>query len=431
VAVGNSNAGAPFFAGEIRMARYHPDGSLDTSFGAGGLVTTDFGGAEFPLAVALLPDGRIAVAGWRASGPLSQDLMVVLYESDGSLSPGFGNGGLVLTLFSPGGAPFGFDEAAAAVLVQPDGRIVAVGSAVTPAGWRVVALARYEIDGSLDASFGDGGKVIDPVSITEQGLAAALQPDGRIVVAGTRSGGMLVQRYLPDGSPDPGFGTAGSGTVAFAGSARGVVLQPDGGIVLAGVTETATGSGASADFALVRYTAGGILDTSFGTAGRVTTDFFGLQDEGHVVALQPDGRIVVAGVATDPQVSFGRFALARYLINAPPVLTGVSVSQPVLWPPNHKMTDVSVFYQVTDDQGPAPRCALRVTSDEPVNGTGDGDTAPDWQVLDAHRVLLRAERAGQGDGRVYTVAITCTDSAGASAQKAVTVRVPLNQGRKP
>src|SRR5205807_242750 len=102
-----------------------------------------------------------------------------------------------------------------------------------------------------------------------------------------------------------------------------------------------------------------------------------------------------------------------------------------LWPPNHKMVDVTVNYGASDQCTPgAVTCTLSVSSNEPVNGTGDGDTAPDWEIVDAHRVRLRAERAGTGNGRVYTIYITCTNSAGNSSTKAVAVSVPKSQGGK-
>jgi hypothetical protein len=113
----------------------------------------------------------------------------------------------------------------------------------------------------------------------------------------------------------------------------------------------------------------------------------------------------------------------------PPVITNAWVSKTLLWPPNHKMVKVTVYYQDSDNCDPSPDCTLTVTSNEPVNGRGDGNTKPDWQVLDAHHVLLRAERSGQGNGRTYTITITCTDQSGNSASVDVTVLVPHDRGK--
>jgi glycosidase len=107
----------------------------------------------------------------------------------------------------------------------------------------------------------------------------------------------------------------------------------------------------------------------------------------------------------------------------PPIITGESANPSTLAPPNHAMRDVTVSYNTADNCGPAS-CTLSVTSNEPVNGADDGDTAPDWQILNEHHVRLRAERAGGGSGRVYTITITCTDGAGNQASRSVTVSVP-------
>jgi hypothetical protein len=108
------------------------------------------------------------------------------------------------------------------------------------------------------------------------------------------------------------------------------------------------------------------------------------------------------------------------------VIGGISVDKPVLWPPNHKMVDVTVNYTVTDNCG-TDACVLSVSSNEPINGTGDGDMSPDWVIVDTHHVQLRAERAGNGTGRIYTIAITCSDSAGNSTVRTVIVTVPHDQ----
>jgi subtilisin-like proprotein convertase family protein len=112
-----------------------------------------------------------------------------------------------------------------------------------------------------------------------------------------------------------------------------------------------------------------------------------------------------------------------------PVITGVSASPSSLWPPEHQMKNVTVSYTAADNcsASAAISCALSVASNEPLNGTGDGDTSPDWQVVDPHHVKLRAERAGTGNGRIYTVTITCTDQAGRSSSQTVNVTVPHSQ----
>jgi predicted extracellular nuclease len=112
----------------------------------------------------------------------------------------------------------------------------------------------------------------------------------------------------------------------------------------------------------------------------------------------------------------------------PPVVSPVSPSPSILWPPNHQFITVRLGYSATDNSG-AVACSVGVLSNEPVNGTGDGDTSPDWQVIDGRTVQLRAERAGGGSGRIYTVAVTCRDVSGNTATKSTTVNVPKNKGK--
>jgi hypothetical protein len=109
----------------------------------------------------------------------------------------------------------------------------------------------------------------------------------------------------------------------------------------------------------------------------------------------------------------------------PPVVSAATVDTPTLWPPNHQMVPITVNYTATDNC--TVNCVLTVTSNEPINGLGDGDTAPDWQVIDAHHLLLRSERSGKGSGRIYTITVTCTDPAGNQVVRTVTVSVPHSQ----
>jgi hypothetical protein len=113
----------------------------------------------------------------------------------------------------------------------------------------------------------------------------------------------------------------------------------------------------------------------------------------------------------------------------PPTIGSVALDPPVLWPPNHKMVDVSAQYVVTDncDATPAVACTLHVVSNEPVSSPGSGNTAPDWQVISPWQLRLRAERRGAGTGRVYSVTIACTDQSGNSATRTAAVTVPISR----
>ncbi len=130
---------------------------------------------------------------------------------------------------------------------------------------------------------------------------------------------------------------------------------------------------------------------------------------------------------TDPRGATSQAtATVTVVDDTPPAVSAASATPNSMWPANHQMFDVAVSYTASDNCGPVTS-VLTVTSNEPVNGTGDGDTAPDWQVLDAHHVRLRAERAGGGGGRVYTINVTTTDGAGNQTIRTTTVSIPKSQ----
>ncbi|MEV6977549.1 calcium-binding protein [Kitasatospora sp. NPDC093806] len=265
-------------------------GDLDTTFGTGGRVTTDFGGggADEARGVVVQSDGKIVVAGYAGA---TDDFALARYNPDGSLDTGFGTGGKVTTDFAGGS-----DEARGLAL-QGDGKIVAVGRSEVPeggVGW--FSLARYNSDGSLDTGFGSGGKAVVDFGTggADDAFGVAVQGDGKVVAAGLTGGDFALARLNADGSPDNGFGPGGKVTTDFDGgadAARAVAVQGDGRIVAAGYTGGNTGN---YDFALARYTATGALDTGFSSDGKVTTTFGGVEFA-HALALQPDGKIVAAG----------------------------------------------------------------------------------------------------------------------------------------
>jgi uncharacterized delta-60 repeat protein len=294
VAAGYTNAAGYRFV----VVRYNADGSLDTSFDGDGMLTTGFGTSEgVGHDVAVQPDGKIVVAGYAYSGS-SNDFAVVRYNADGSLDASFGVGGRVITDFGSTG-DHGYSLA-----LQRDGKIVVAGGTGVSGAYSF-ALARYNPDGSLDSSFDGDGRVTTAIGSSSVGYGVALQPDGKIVVvgeSGTGNYGFAVARYNPDGSLDTSFDGDGWVTTAVDSPSRGrrVALQPDGKIVVAGETGSS-----SYNFALVRYNSDGSLDPSFDGDGQVTTAV-GASSRSYGVALQSDGKIVVAGS------SDGDFAVVRY-----------------------------------------------------------------------------------------------------------------------
>ncbi len=359
VVAGNSST-LDFSDTDFALARYNPDGGLDATFGGGGTVLSDFGSSiDAAFDVVIQSDGKVV-----AAGTSSRDFAVARYRSDGSLDSTFGNGGLVTTDFGS------FDQATALTL-QPDGKLVAVGVsvgdftlarynsdgsldtsfgsggkvltdfgsfdqafdvAVTTGGKIVVggrtggdfALAQYEANGSLDASFGSGGKVTTNFGGTDQAFAIALDSAGRITAAGTASYDFALARYNSDGSSDASFGSSGTVTPDFSfgsvDTAFGVVVQSDGRITAGGGTGAAAGS----SFALARYTSNGSLDLDFGSGGTVTTTFGHARNNANDIALQADGKVVAAG-GTAELASPTDFALARYLGTPTTITVAVDV----------------------------------------------------------------------------------------------------------
>jgi uncharacterized delta-60 repeat protein len=304
---GNGNGNSDDFA----VARYNPNGSLDTSFDTDGKTTTDMG---FPVAsgagdVAAQADGRIVVAGYAFNG-FNDDFAILRYNADGTRDQTFGSGGKVLTDIST----FAQGERAKAIAIQADGKIVAAGQTVLGGTGSDFALVRYNADGSRDQSFdGDGIVTTDLVNNSyDLANAVAVQPDGKIVAVGVSAINgnfdFALARYNPDGSLDTTFDGDGKVTTVFSQSsdnAYAVVIQTDGRIVVAGNVSNGT-----SDFALARYNADGSLDTSFDADGKVSTDIAGTNDGAASLALQADGRIVAAGGVVFSGA--GDYALVRY-----------------------------------------------------------------------------------------------------------------------
>lgn len=276
-------------------------GTLDATFGNFGKVTTDVGLASYDeaYAMALQPDGSIVVAGTSGYGG-TQDFVAVRYLSDGTLDPSFGNGGKALLSIDFG------DDIARALALQPDGKVLLGGYSYTSNGIGF-ALARLNTDGSADASFGAGGFIttVLPGDIASQARAIALQQDGRIVLAGGGTEGFAVMRYMDDGQPDTTFGAAGLVTIDFSDGndqATALALQPDGKILLAGYA-----SGLVEDsVALARLLPDGSLDASFGSGGVLRVTYPTLPSIANGLHLMTDGRFLVSGFANSSGI-VGRF----------------------------------------------------------------------------------------------------------------------------
>ena len=305
MAVGESLGSSP----DVVVARFTSSGGLDSSFGSGGVAHGPSIGGSVGRGVAIQSDGKIVVVGSAtdSSGNFTQGLVVERYNSNGSLDTGFGSQGLVREL---GGSSAGQGNA---VAVQPDGKILATGAAVAAGSNGTlprVAVVRLNGNGSLDGSFRGGGVDVLDLGAFSYALAVALQPNGAIVIAGSQAPGLqvpnaLIARLTPAGALDTSF----AGTGAFAhqyavGAANSafnaVAIQPNGEIVAAGA---ATAGNTGADTFVVRFTASGAQDGSFGSGGVAYTPSAnnfsgggGAVPGGYGMRLAPNGDLVVAGV---------------------------------------------------------------------------------------------------------------------------------------
>ncbi len=281
-------------ADDLLLVRLTATGELDTSFGEDGIVTTTLLNGGELYAGALQPDGKIVVVGSVMDG-VSYKLLVARYSRFGLLDTSFGGGaGYVASSLS--GYLFSYLQD---VVIQEDGKIAAAGYGELPGDAQAV-LARYLDDGSPDPDFGASGLVTPEVDDNSAFRSLALQPDGSLVAAGFSevmfsSQSFLTARFTSAGDLDPGYGGDGivTTTINTRGEAESVVLQPDGKILAGGVS----GVG-NYYFTLARYLDDGSLDPGFNATGVVTAAFgdaSATTDEGNALALEPDGKIVLAG----------------------------------------------------------------------------------------------------------------------------------------
>lgn len=290
------------------------DGDLNPGFGTTGIVTTDFsGGNDAFLDIAADLQGKIVVAGLATSSGTGSDFALARFDEKGNLDPTFGNGGKVTTDF------FGSTDRAQGLAIQLDGKMVLAGLA-TNAGNTLFGFARYELNGNLDLTFGNSGKVTVDLGATEEALGLALQQeDGKIVAAGysgpANNTDFTLVRLDSDGKLDPSFGSGGIvKTDFFQQNDRAIDLVLDGKDRIV-VTGFASKSATDLNFAIVRLTSDGSVDPSFGNDGKVTTDFNGRADVAQAIAFQSNDKIVVGGAATDSTGAALNWAVVRYTKN--------------------------------------------------------------------------------------------------------------------
>jgi uncharacterized delta-60 repeat protein len=323
---------------DFAVARYNVDGSLDTTFDTDGKLTTNFdaialvktGATDEAQSLIVQENGKFLMVGSSNSTSYpsynyfspsissysSRTLFALArYNSDGSIDTSFDIDGKVTTSIGSPKDNSSYNNVtgsvrissslydyANSVVVQSDGKILVAGGT----GYTDFSLARYNSDGSLDVSFDSDGKVITNFGASEEAQSVVIQSDGKILVGGYSgdysSHNFAIARYNNDGSLDTTFDTDGKVTTDFGGDDKGyrLAVQNDGKILIGGYSGD--------NFALARYNGDGSLDETFNTSGRVTTDFGG-DDKAYSLAIQSDGKIVLAGTSNND------FAAARYNSN--------------------------------------------------------------------------------------------------------------------
>ncbi len=285
----------------VTEGRAASPGAPDLTYGNRGLASFDVSNA-FSNTIIVQPDGKTIIAGRTRTcvgATCHEDFLLVRFNANGTLDTSFGTNGAVITDY------FGQQEEVNAVALQADGKIVAVGGAPgsTPSATNIQGfkIVRYLPNGTLDTTFGTSGRVyeaFDDVGGIAQSVI--IQPDGKIVVAGTNQSSMLfVARFNQDGGLDTTFSADGRYTASLTTSQARLILQPDGKIIAL--------AGGAAATSVLRFNAGGTLDVSFGSGGVASYSFtFGFRP---TIALQTDGRMLISGIIRNE--SLGVPPLAR------------------------------------------------------------------------------------------------------------------------
>lgn len=301
----------PTFNYHFALARLNTDGSLDTTFSGDGLVTTDLGTSESAASVALQSDGKIIIAGTTLF--TASSFVTLRYLANGTLDSSFSTTPVPTYGYSSNTGP--------PLLTQPNGNVTVSGLAKESAapGTGGYLTMRFTATGSSDTTFSSDGMVFtQPRGNDDRAWAMAVQPDEKIVLGGSTGLGITVLRTLPDGSLDTSFGGDGRSSLDFGTNngayCHSVALQPNGKVVVAGYCfeyNSAT-QVSEYDFVLGRLLPNGDPDSSFGTGGKVRSHLGG-RDFAQSVAIQSDGKILVGGYSN--RLGSDRFTLVRYSSN--------------------------------------------------------------------------------------------------------------------
>lgn len=323
----------------FQIARYNTDGTLDNSFGNGGIVNTSIGNSSMPFSIQIQPDGKIIAAGGvkaNLNPPFQYHSLIVRYNADGTPDTSFGTGGIVITIADSN------EDGISSIVLQPDGKIIAGGYA-----WNQFLLMRYQTDGTLDTTYGTGGIVKTSIEGTEASIwAIAQQADGKILGAGTTGDitnfKFALARFNNDGTVDTTFGTSGKVTTDFNPFfyevATSVVLLPNGQILLAGYSES--------NIAMAKYNNDGSLDAIFGNGGILSLNGYPPVPQNGVTIL-PDGKIITVGSLEVSSFNYG-FSLTRFADGVPDSSFGINGNLLIDIRPGHDYAQCLILQPITN-----------------------------------------------------------------------------------
>jgi len=291
VLIGSTNNGTNL---DLAILRYNINGTPDNTFGEGGAFSVNLGGDEYGVSVVVLSDGKILTAGTQGESPFS-DFLILKFNSDGTIDQTFGTNGIVTT-------DFGIThDIANNIMINSDGKIIVTGE-VKNGDDRDFAIAQYNTDGTPDPFFSGDGKATFDIVEFDRCYSSALQPDDKIILFGHISlagdQDFATLRCKPDGSLDNSFGSQGivvtdfNSTIEFGYS---VALQQDGKIITSGITNYSV----DPMLGVVRYNTDGSLDNTFGTGGKESHSVGPDYEFYNFLAIQSDGKILIAGASTD------------------------------------------------------------------------------------------------------------------------------------
>ncbi len=326
---------------DLVLARFLPNGKPDVAFGNDGIAGFDvWGHREWPMEVALGPDGSLWVAGYAYDDAFRDRTFLARFRANGTLDPTFGNGGILFPEVIKN-----LDASINVAYFQETGILIGLGFYFEPQDYLLI---RLKPDGTPDPDFGVDGVAVCDFGNTERIGFIAVQPDGKILVAGDSEGTGLpnvgVVRFLPDGTLDTGFGDNGQVLGGFENIRcdPGILaLQADGKILLG----LDVGVGSGDDFGLVRLLPNGTPDPTFGDGGKVrTTVTADSYDYAYTIAVQPDHKILLAGYSSIGSIY--SLAMARYLSNYDPQVDPNAPELPVRLYPNPTAREVVLEFQL-------------------------------------------------------------------------------------